>query len=79
MRDRSTSTHRTVAARQLGRPIKPGHDVDHRNENKADTSPANLQELPHGEHSRVTQSLGRKSLRNLTKALTMPQRREKLY
>lgn len=79
MRDRPRDTHRTVAARQLGRPIKPGHDVDHRNENKADNSPANLQELPHATHSKLTQSSGRKSLRKLTKALTMPTRKEKMY
>ena len=79
MRDRKTDQHRKVAQRTLGRPIKPDHDIDHLNENKADNSPANLVEKPHGAHSRDTQSKGRKSLRALQKSLTMPQRRERQY
>lgn len=79
MRDRKTDAHRTAAERKLGRPVKPGHDIDHRNEDKTDNSPANLQELPHGTHSRETQSPGRKSLRALQRSLSMPTRREKLY
>lgn len=61
MRDRKTDQHRQVAARSLGRPIKPGHDIDHLNENKDDNSPANLKEMPHGAHSA-------KSARNRTTA-----------
>ena len=79
MRDRKTDQHRTVATAKLGRPIKPGYDIDHLNENKLDNSPANLVEKSHSQHSQDTQSPGRKSLRRLQKALTMPQRREKLY
>jgi len=79
MRDRKTDSHRNVAQAKLGRPLKPGHDIDHLNEDKADNSPANLAETPHGAHSRETQSPGRKSLRALQKALTMMRRREKLY
>jgi hypothetical protein len=78
-RDRKSNAHRTAAQRALGRPIKPGHDVDHLNENKADNSPANLRETPHGAHSKLTQSPGRKSLRRLQKSLTMPTRGEKWY
>lgn len=68
-RDRKSDSHRTAAARHLGRPIKPGHDIDHLNENKADNRPENLKETPHGSHSSTTQSKGRKSLRALQAAL----------
>ena len=71
MRDRKSESHRKVAAVKLGRPVKPGHDIDHLNENKKDNAPANLHEKPHGEHSRMTQSPGRKSLRALQKALAV--------
>ena len=42
MRDRKSDSHRKAAERHLGRPIKPGHDIDHRNEDKTDDSKANL-------------------------------------
>lgn len=76
---RSGDKHRKAAERKLGRPIKPGHDIDHRNEDHSDNTPANLQELPHGEHSSLTGSKGRRSLRALQHSLTMSKRREKLY
>lgn len=79
MRDRRSDTHRRVATKTLGRPVRPGHDVDHLNENKDDNSPANLREMPHGAHSRATQSPGRKSLRRLQKSLGMIRRKEKMY
>lgn len=69
MRDRKTDHHRTTAVAKLGRPIRPGHDIDHLNEDKGDNSPANLKEVPHGAHSRTTQSKGRRSLRALQVAL----------
>lgn len=79
MRDRKTDAHRTAAAATLGRPLKPGHDVDHLNENKDDNSPANLRETLHSVHSKLTQSPGRKSLRKLQTALAIQQRGKKLY
>lgn len=79
MRDRKSDTHRRVAEAKLGRPIKPGHDIDHRNENKADNSPANLEELPHGAHSSKTGLKGSRSLRTLQASLRMPSTRTKLY
>ena len=78
-RDRLSEAYRRVAERKLGRPIKPGHDIDHLNENKDDNSPANLHEKPHGEHSATTQSKGRKSLRALQNALSMVRKGEKSY
>lgn len=77
MRDRKTDTHRQVAARHLGRPIRPGHDVDHLNENKDDNTPANLQETPHGAHS--VKSAKNRGLAKLQKALGMVRRGEKSY
>ena len=78
-RDRKGNDHRKAAELKLGRPIKPGHDIDHRDENKANNNPANLQELPHDEHSKLTGSKGRRSLRAIQKALAMPSQRKKLY
>jgi hypothetical protein len=66
-------------AAKLGRPLRPDEDVDHLNEDKTDNSPSNLHVKTHGEHSKVTQSKGRKSLRALQRSLTMTKRREKLY
>lgn len=79
MRDRPTDQHRRAATAALKRPIKPGHDIDHLDENKANNAPSNLKEVPHGAHSKTTQSPGRRSLRALQQALTMHQRGEKRY
>lgn len=79
MRDRKSDAHRQVAARKLGRPIKPGHDIDHLNSDKGDNSPANLGELSHSAHSRLSQTPGRKSLAALQKSLTMVRDRRKSY
>lgn len=78
-RDRKSDKHRAIAAQKLGRPIKPGHDIDHLNENKDDNSPANLHEKSHSEHSKTTQSPGRKSLRALQRSLAMVRKGEKSY
>ena len=79
MRDRKSDSHRKIAAATLGRPIKSGHDIDHLDSNKANNSPANLKETPHSEHSKLTQSPGRRSLAKLQKALSMVKRGEKSY
>ena len=78
-RDRKYDTHRSVAAQKFGRPIKPGHDIDHLDENKDNNSPANLVEVPHSAHSETTQSKGRKSLRALKRSLGMVRKGEKSY
>jgi hypothetical protein len=77
VRDRKSDAHRSIAAAKLGRPIKPGHDVDHLNENKQDNSPANLAETPHAEHSK--KSAAHRGLAKLQKALSMVRRGEKHY
>ena len=79
MRDRKTDGYRAVAARTLGRPIKPGHDIDHRNSNKEDNSPANLQELPHGVHSSKTGKKENRTLAKLQRALAIGRSERKLY
>lgn len=40
------SVHRFVAARKLGRKLRPGEVVHHINRNKLDNSPKNLQVFP---------------------------------
>ena len=78
-RDRKSDAHRKIAAQKLGRPIKPGHDIDHLDENKDNNSPANLSEKSHSDHSKATQSKGRKSLRALQRSLAMVRKGEKRY
>ena len=77
MRDRKSDSHRSIASTHLGRPIKPGHDVDHRNENKDDNSAGNLVEMPHGEHT--AKSNRNRGLAKLQRSLAMVRKREKSY
>lgn len=77
MRDRKNDKHRDIAKAALGRPLKPGHDIDHLNENKDDNAPANLRELPHGAHT--TKSNKSRGLAKLQKALAMVRKGEKLF
>jgi hypothetical protein len=79
MRDRKSDNHRKVAEAKLGRKVKPGHDIDHLDENKDNNAPANLAEKPHGLHSSTTNSKGRKSLRALQSALQMTRKGIKSY
>ncbi len=77
MRDRKSDSHRKAAERHLGRPIKPGHDVDHRNEDKADNSKANLVEMPHSAHT--AKSNANRGLAKLQRALAMVRTGKKSY
>jgi hypothetical protein len=79
MRDRKSDSHRKAAEAKLGRKVKPGHDIDHLDENKDNNSPSNLAEKPHGAHSADTNSKGRKSLRALQSALQMTRKGIKSY
>lgn len=80
MRDRKSDAHRRIASTRLGRPLRKDEDVDHLNEDKSDNSPANLRVRTHSEHSKVTGSKGRRSLRNLQRALDIVKgKKEKLF
>jgi HNH endonuclease len=77
MRDRKSDAHRKAAQHKLGRAIKPGHDIDHLNENKDDNSPGNLHEKPHGAHT--AKSNKSRSLAKLQKSLAMVRKGERSY
>lgn len=78
MRDRPNDIHRRSAERKTGRRLKPTEDVHHNDGNKANNDASNLTVMDHGSHSRVTATTP-KSLRKLRTALTMHERKEKLY
>lgn len=71
MRDRKSDAHMKVV------PAGPGMVRHHKDENKANNAKDNLEVIPRGKHTaehNKTRGLGR-----LRKALTMPDRGEKLY
>lgn len=51
MRDRTSDAHRKAAALHLGRPLKKGELVHHRNEDKSDNSKANLEVTGRSRHT----------------------------
>jgi HNH endonuclease len=78
MRDRKDDqTHRTVAAAKLGRPLAANEVVDHRNENKTDNSPANVQAMDRGAHT--AQHNANRGLSKLRTALRMVKEGKKSY
>lgn len=44
--------HRRVAAEMLGRPLRRDEDVHHKDGNRLNNDPANLEVLSHGQHAR---------------------------
>lgn len=44
--------HRLVWEAAHGRPVPPGHVVHHRDRNKLNNDPANLEDRPRSDHSR---------------------------
>ena len=78
MRDRKDdTTHRTVAAAKLGRPLKPNEVVDHGNEDKTDNSPANVNVMDRRAHT--AQHNRSRGLSKLRASLRMPKEGKKLY
>ena len=53
-----------VAEQMLGRPLQPLEVVHHRNHNKLDDTPENLQVMTHADHSRLH---GKENVRHLRK------------
>lgn len=79
MRDRKSDAHRTIAERGAGRKLASSEDVHHKDEDKDNNAPANLEPMPHGKHSSETNRSRHTSLHKLRKALTMQKRGERLY
>lgn len=78
MRDRQDdTTHRANAAGTLGRPLRPGEIVHHRDEDKANSSPANLTVQTRSAHT--TQHNQSRTLSKLRAALRMVRERKKLF
>lgn len=51
---RGRRLHRIIAAAKIGRPLKPDEDVHHKDGNKLNCSPNNLEVLGHKEHGCVS-------------------------
>lgn len=51
---RDVRVHRLVAEAMLGRPLDRSEDVHHRDGNKLNCHPSNLQVMGHAEHSAVS-------------------------
>ena len=78
MRDRRSDTaHRKVAEVKLGRKLSPSEVVDHLDEDKANTAPANLDVKTRGAHT--AQHNRARSLSKLRKALRAYKNSEKAY
>lgn len=68
--------HRHVMEVALGRALRPDEDVHHKDGNKTNNDPSNLEILPHGEHARVTNA-GRTYRRGYALVLTDEERRKR--
>ncbi len=78
MRDRKDdTTHRTVAAAKLGRPLKPNEVAHHVDEQKDNNSPANVEVQTRSAHT--SQHNRSKRVSAVRKSLSMVKRGEKLY
>lgn len=78
MRDRKDDqTHRTVAARKLGRPLRAEEVVHHGNEDKADNTPINLHVTSRSVHS--TEHNRSRGLSKLRASLRMAKEGKRLY
>jgi HNH endonuclease len=72
MRDRKSDAHMKVLK------VAPGNIRHHKDENKENNAPSNLEEKTRSQHSK-DHARTPSSLKRLRKALSMPARKEKLY
>ena len=80
MRDRkSDTTHRDALSRKLGRPLAPGELADHRDGDKDNNAPANLEVTTRSAHSKRHADPAVKTQMKIKRALTMVRRGEKIY
>ena len=75
MRDRPNENHRTLTEARLGRKLGPNEIVEHKNEDKADNSEANLTVMERTAHTRHHNS--NRGLSKLRHALRTTQGKEK--
>lgn len=72
MRDRKSDAHRKIAN------AGPNEVVHHKDDNKDNNAPGNLEKMTARQHNKHTASQS-KHLRRLKAALNMPAKKEKLY
>lgn len=73
------AAHRTAAETKLGRPLQKDEDVHHRDDDKKNFNPTNLDVMKHGDHSKMTSSKERKTYAKLQDSLRMVREKRKLY
>lgn len=80
MRDRKDdSTHRRVVETKLGRKLTKSEVAHHRDDDKSNNAPANLEAKDRGRHSADHGTTGARATSRLRKSLSMVKRGEKLY
>lgn len=77
MRDRKSDAHRKIAEQKVGRKLGPNEVVDHRDEDKANNAPGNLDVKVRGAHT--AQHNKSRGLSKLRASLRMHREGKKLY
>jgi len=77
MRDRKSDAHRAIAEKKVGRKLGPNEVVDHKDEDKANNAPANLDVKSRGAHT--AQHNRARGLSKLRASLRMHREGRKLY
>ena len=70
--------HRRVAEIVTGKPIPPGHEVHHINQEKLDNDPDNLQVLTKEEHQVIHRNERKNKFERITKKLTNTKKQNKI-